>query len=171
MAFIRSIVAVLFLALSLFLAAFAAVGYSISEDQAGRILAYVMFGFSAFLAFAAWRIRPRRKATAATAPSRRRQKDSSPEASYVRSLIEENKQADGDESIMCCGFVFVPIEGELPRAKERPYIGSFLPIDVAEKHPELLATESIEAEEVYPGDRLLKKATRIVSASGKLEKW
>lgn len=90
---------------------------------------------------------------------------------WAKENIKFMRQANrdyGDEGLYA-GFMFVRIPDEKPSPTEEPYVGSFLPLQVAEKYPDLLAVETIEYEDVETNQRL-RRGTKMVIKPGKFKK-
>jgi hypothetical protein len=52
-----------------------------------------------------------------------------------------------------------------PTPEEEPYIGAFLPLDVAKEHPQLLGLPTLHYQTVYHNEKR-KRAIRIIAAPG-----
>jgi hypothetical protein len=57
-----------------------------------------------------------------------------------------------------------------PVPEELPYVGAFLPLDVAHRHSELLGLPTLHYQTVYR-DEKLPRATKIIGAPGKFDEW
>lgn len=84
----------------------------------------------------------------------------------IRFMIRENRAYGGKG--LYAGFVFIEVEDERPSADDEPYVGAFVPLEVAQQYPELLLRESLEYEEVLSDDKL-PGGTRMVVAPGRFE--
>jgi hypothetical protein len=66
------------------------------------------------------------------------------------------------------GIKLVKVPGEKLTEEEQLYAGTFVPLEVARRHPELLLFEGLDAEDVLVDDRL-RKGTRMVIRPGKFK--
>jgi len=73
----------------------------------------------------------------------------------------------GDDGLYA-GFTFLRIPDEMPSPEEEPYVGTFLPIQIATKYPELLAVQTIDCDDVM-SDQRLRRGTRMVVKPGKFK--
>jgi hypothetical protein len=84
----------------------------------------------------------------------------------IRFMVRENRAYGGEG--LYAGFVFVEVEDERPSEDDEPYIGAFVPLKVAQQHPELLLRETLDYEEVLSDDKL-PRGTRMVVAPGRFK--
>jgi hypothetical protein len=78
----------------------------------------------------------------------------------IRSMIRENK-AYGEEGLYA-GFRFEAIDEDEIDEEERPYLGAFVPLDVAAKYPEILLKETLDLEEMLCDDKVPVGTKKIV---------
>ncbi|WP_145276884.1 hypothetical protein [Tautonia plasticadhaerens] len=84
----------------------------------------------------------------------------------IRFMVRENRAYGGQG--LFAGFQFVAIEDERPGEDDEPYIGAFVPLQVAEKHPEILLRDALDYEEVLSESKL-PRGTRVVVAPGQFK--
>jgi hypothetical protein len=77
--------------------------------------------------------------------ARRRQAALAEAKSRLRSISDANRAAGESQ---CVGFRFEKRKGCEPAENERAYLGAFLSLAVARKHPELLAVDTLYLAEV-----------------------
>lgn len=83
----------------------------------------------------------------------------------LRFMLDANHQAGGQG--VYSGFRLVRTRAE-PASDEEPYVGTFLPLDVAQDYPELLAFEGLNYEDVYCNEKLPAE-TRVVVSPGEFK--
>ena len=76
--------------------------------------------------------------------------------------LDANREAGSNP--IYAGFEFVPTD-ETPSVDEAPYVGTFLPLEVAARFPELLLNTTITYDDIYCRD-VLAGGTRIVVSPG-----
>ena len=81
-------------------------------------------------------------------------------------MVRENRAYGGDG--LFAGFLFVEIDDKRPSETDAPYVGAFVPLAVAQQHPEILLRETIDYEDVLTEDKL-PVGTRVVVAPGQLQ--
>jgi hypothetical protein len=83
----------------------------------------------------------------------------------LRFMLDANHQAGGQG--VYSGFRLVRTRA-VPSPGEEPYVGAFLPLDVAQIFPELLAFEGLNYEDVYCNE-VLSAETRVVVGPGRFK--
>jgi hypothetical protein len=80
--------------------------------------------------------------------------------------VKEN-QAYGGEGLYA-GFRIIEMEDERPNEEDEPYVGAFVPLEVAQRFPGLILRATVEYEEVLSDDKL-PGGTRVVVAPGQFK--
>jgi hypothetical protein len=83
----------------------------------------------------------------------------------LRFMLDANHQAGGQG--VYSGFRLVRTRAE-PSSDEKPYVDAFLPLDVAQDYPELLAFEGLNYDDVYCNENLPAE-TRVVVGPGQFK--
>jgi len=87
----------------------------------------------------------------------------------VNIMIAKNKEElRSTGNVFYAGFRLVRTAIK-PTREEEPYVGAFLPLDVAKEHPQLLGLPTLHYQTVYHNEKR-KRATRIISAPGMFTK-
>jgi hypothetical protein len=84
----------------------------------------------------------------------------------IRFMVRENRAYGGEG--LYAGFRLVEVEDERPSEADEPYLGAFVPLEVAEEHPDILLPETLDYEEVL-SDEKLPRGTQVVVAPGRLK--
>lgn len=84
----------------------------------------------------------------------------------IRFMVKENR-AYGGEGLFA-GFRFIEMEDERPNEEDEPYVGAFVPLEVAQRYPDLLLRATVEYEELLSDDKL-PGGTRVVVAPGQFK--
>jgi hypothetical protein len=66
------------------------------------------------------------------------------------------------------GFMIVGMEDERPSQEDEPYVGAFVPLEVAQQYPDLLVRETLDHEEILSEEKL-PRGTRMVVAPGRFK--
>jgi hypothetical protein len=85
----------------------------------------------------------------------------------IQFMVRENR-AYGDDGLYA-GFVFVRIEDERPSEDDTPYVGAFVPLEVAQKYPEVLLRHTLDYDEVL-SEAKLRRGTKVVVAPGRFKR-
>jgi hypothetical protein len=81
----------------------------------------------------------------------------------IRFMVRENRAYGGEG--LYAGFRFVEIEDERPGEDDEPYLGAFVPLKIALKHPDILLRDALDYEDVL-SDEKLPRGTKVVVAPG-----
>lgn len=85
----------------------------------------------------------------------------------IRFMNQANRDYGGEG--IFAGFRFSRLPDRQPSPEEQPYVGTFLPIQVASKYPHLLSVETIDYDDVMC-DQRLKRGAKMVVKPGKFKK-
>lgn len=85
----------------------------------------------------------------------------------IRFMIRQNKECG--EGTLFLGFRFSALDDEQPSPDDAPYVGAFVPLEVAAQYPEILLRESLDCEEVL-GEDTPPEGTKVVVAPGRFER-